>query len=73
MDRQRLKTIIRRAAKQAGGQAALADKMGVSRQAFNYWFHGKQGISAEQAVALEKATGGAVTRGELRPDLWGDK
>lgn len=29
-------------------------------------------IPAERAVEIEKATGGDVTRGDLRPELWPD-
>jgi DNA-binding transcriptional regulator YdaS (Cro superfamily) len=28
--------------------------------------------SPERAMDIERATGGAVTRASLRPDLWGD-
>lgn len=32
--------------------------------------NGKQAVTAEMAVAIEKATDGAVPRGIMRSDLW---
>jgi DNA-binding transcriptional regulator YdaS (Cro superfamily) len=34
------------------------------------WESGRQRVTDARAVAIEKATGGKVTRGDLRPDLW---
>jgi DNA-binding transcriptional regulator YdaS (Cro superfamily) len=31
---------------------------------------GKKTCRAELAIQIEKATGGAVSRSDLRPDLW---
>lgn len=59
---------LERAITIAGGQLALADRLGVSLQAVNQWVHGGR-ITAERAVQIEVATGGQVKRHELRPDL----
>lgn len=32
----------------------------------------KRGVPAERCIAIERATNGAVTRYELRPDVFGD-
>jgi DNA-binding transcriptional regulator YdaS (Cro superfamily) len=34
------------------------------------WERGDVVITAERAVEIERATGGQITRSELRPDLW---
>lgn len=34
------------------------------------WERGEVAITAERAVDIERATGGQITRGDLRPDLW---
>lgn len=59
----------------AGSQKALADQIGVVQSAVANWL--KRGnIPAEHCLAIEKATGGQVTRQELRPDdahrIWPD-
>jgi len=60
---------IKRAAGLAGGQAALARKIGASRSLVGYWIkHSKRGVPAEYVHAVSKATG--VPKRELRPDLY---
>lgn len=50
---------------------ALAVRIGVSRgQVFRY-ISGARRVPGERAKAIEAATGGLVTRHELRPDLFG--
>lgn len=53
-----------------GGQAALAESVGVSQAAISKWATGKALISAENAKAIELATNGAVSRHDLRPDIF---
>lgn len=50
----------------AGGVRALARTLGISPQAISQWSR----VPAERVLAIERATGGAVTRTELRPDLY---
>lgn len=60
---------IHRAIAIAGSEQKLGAAAGVSQNAI--WQAKKRGrVSAELAVAIEKATSGAVTRAELRPDLF---
>ena len=53
-----------------GGQTAFAAKLGVSQGLVWQWMNGKTRITAERAIQIESATEGAVTRAELRPDLY---
>lgn len=53
----------------AGGNSALATKLGITRQAIPQW----RGIvpTAARARQIEEALGGLVSREELRPDFFG--
>ena len=61
--------LIDKAIKEAGGQKSLADLVGVSQAAVSKWRLGNK-ITAENAVGIEIATNGKVTRASLRPDLF---
>ena len=61
---------IERAIKTAATLREFASRVGVSPQAVWLWRKGAP-VSAESAVKIEHATGGAVSKAELRPDLWG--
>jgi DNA-binding transcriptional regulator YdaS (Cro superfamily) len=54
-------------------QTELAEKLGVSQGLVSQWVNGDTAITAEKAIAIEVATEGAVTRSDLRPDLWPDR
>ena len=43
--------------------------MSVTPQAVHNWI--VRGVPAERCLAIENATGGAITRYELRPDVFG--
>ena len=58
---------IRRAAKAAGGQSALARLLKVTPQAVQKMCASGR-VPAERVLEIEKATG--VSRHELRPDLY---
>jgi len=58
---------IERAIQAVGGQKNLAKMMGVSKQAVTKW---RKKVPAERVLKIESATNGAVTRHELRPDLY---
>jgi DNA-binding transcriptional regulator YdaS (Cro superfamily) len=61
---------IDKAIKKAGGLSALADKLGIRPQTvWNWQDRGK--VPPDHAIAVEEATEGAVTRYELRPDIFG--
>lgn len=62
-------TPISRAILIAGSEAKLGRAAGVSQNAI--WQAKRRGrVSAELAVAIERATAGLVSRAELRPDLF---
>ncbi|MDD5279529.1 Cro/CI family transcriptional regulator [Acidithiobacillus sp.] len=53
-----------------GSQDAMAKAIGVSQFAVSKWVRGVGAVSAESAVLIEHATGGAITREDLRPDIF---
>jgi len=61
---------IQRAIDLAGGPTALADKIGggVQRQHIVNWR--RRGVPADRCIDVETAVNGAVTRYELRPDVF---
>ena len=61
---------VSRAVQAVGGQGALAAACGVSPQAVNQWVSGTRAVPLARCVAIERATNGAVTRRDLRPDDW---
>jgi DNA-binding transcriptional regulator YdaS (Cro superfamily) len=62
---------LSRAITEAGGQTALARKIGKQQGHVGNWLaRGK--VPAEVCVDIERATDGKVTRYELRPDVFGD-
>lgn len=63
------KQALRKACKLVGGKSAMARLTGVTRQAVQHW--ARNGVPANRVIKIEKATGGEVTRYELRPDLYG--
>lgn len=64
---------VKRAVDLKGSQAKLADAAGCSQQQIAYLLNYASGISAEMAIAIDKATEGEVSRVELRPDLFGQQ
>lgn len=65
-----MKTAIEKSCQIVGGQAALARAIGVTAPAINQWLSGARPIPIERCVAIERATGGEVSRKELRPNDW---
>jgi DNA-binding transcriptional regulator YdaS (Cro superfamily) len=68
-------TPLERAAEALGGFGALAESIGVAQSTPSMWkARGK--VPVEHCLAIERATQGAVTRAELRPDdyflIWPD-
>lgn len=59
-------TALENAITAAGGTAALARTINVTPQAISQW----ERVPAERVIAVEEATGGKVTRSDLRPDLY---
>jgi DNA-binding transcriptional regulator YdaS (Cro superfamily) len=52
-----------------GSQTALAEELGIRPQAVQQWVASGH-VPVRRVIAVEKATGGAVTRHELRPDIY---
>lgn len=65
-------TPMNKAVAAAQSQGKLARLIGVSRQRVGQLVAGDR-IPAELAIKIEQATNGAVTRADLRPDLWGER
>lgn len=65
-------TIIEKAIAVVGSQKELARRIGgkVKQQHIHRWLYLTKCLPAERAIQIEIATDGAVTRYELRPDLW---
>ena len=56
--------------KQIGTQVAAARVVGVTPQAVSEILRKGKKVPAEWCLAIEEATGGKVTRHDLRPDLY---
>lgn len=52
-----------------GGQQRLANKVGLGQTAVANWLR-RGAVPAEHCAAIELATGGQVTRQDLRPMDW---
>lgn len=57
---------------QRGRSLAIAQALGVTPPVVSDWVNGKKSIPLERCMPIERATGGAVTRKDLRPDDWQD-
>lgn len=64
---------IVRAVELCGSQVKLAKRAGCSQQYISWLLKDADKISAEMALSIEKATDGAVSRNDLRPDIFGPK
>lgn len=62
---------IDQAIKLCGGPTGLAEKLGVWQTAVSNWRSRGQ-VPAQRCLAIEEATAGAVTRYQLRPDVFGE-
>jgi DNA-binding transcriptional regulator YdaS (Cro superfamily) len=60
---------VQKAVNLVGGQTALAKLVGVKQAHVWKWLRMEK-IPAERAIEIERATGGRVTRQELRPDIF---
>ncbi len=61
---------LKKAVRLVGGQTALAKTVDV-KQGHVWWWLNKSGKApAEKCIGIERATNGAVTRHELRPDIY---
>ena len=53
-----------------GSKAYMATALGITRTWLSQVIYGRGTPSAEMAVAIERLTNSAVTRADLRPDLY---
>lgn len=53
-----------------GQKSALAAEMRMPPQLIGQWANGHRPVPIQHCVAIERATNGAVTRRDLRPDDW---
>lgn len=53
-----------------GSKAAFAKKIGAYTSDLSDWIAGKRPIPARYCLAIERETGGAVTRADCRPNDW---
>ncbi|MBP3980849.1 helix-turn-helix domain-containing protein [Acidovorax sp. JG5] len=53
-------------------QVELARVLGVTQGAVHQWANGLTAVAIERCVPIERATDGAVTRRDLRPNDWFD-
>ena len=51
-------------------QSSLASAVGVSSAVVWQWINNRRPVPIEHCAAIERATSGAVTRRDLRPDDW---
>lgn len=61
---------VQRACKKVGSQQALAKAIDVSAALIHQWRSGIRPVPVQHCYAIEVATGGTVTRRDLRPDDW---
>lgn len=64
------KAHLKRAVDHCGSQLALARALNCSQAKINWLLQSADNISAEDALAVHRATGGDVSAFDLRPDLW---
>lgn len=64
------KDYLREAVAVAGSQEKLAKGMGCSQAKVSWLLITAATISAEDSIAIHRATAGAVPASALRPDLW---
>ena len=61
---------LRIASEHMGGQAALAASIGLKQQHIWNWLNRGNSIPPEHCSAIERVTGGKVSRWDLRPADW---
>jgi len=63
---------VSRAASLLGGQQVLAQMLDITPQAVNQWVKGSRQVPVKRCLTIEALTRNAVTRYDLRPDIFGD-
>lgn len=65
------KVLMDKAVEAVGSQQKLGEAIGKTQQGISYMMNVATSVSAEDAIAIERATQRAVTRSQLRPDIFG--
>lgn len=68
MNTQSEKKALLKAINLAGGQTALAKKLGVKQQTVYWWLN--RGLPLKRVIEIEAAVNRSVTRYELKPDFY---
>lgn len=63
---------LRTAISVCGGQTGLASRLGVRQGHVWAWLHRTGVVPAEHVIPIVRATSGAVTPYQLRPDIYPD-
>lgn len=63
---------IEKAVDVAGSQTSLARAIGCTSVFVHEMLHGKKKVSSRLCIPIENAVNGAVTRYDLRPDVFGE-
>lgn len=64
------KQAVKLACDTTGSQASLAKAIDVAPAMVHQWLCGARPVPVQRCIAIERATSGAVTRRDLRPDDW---
>ena len=64
------RALVAEAVRIVGSQRALAAAIGRSQQQISFLCKAAPAISAEDALAIHRVTGGKISAASLRPDLW---
>lgn len=64
-----VRTLLTTAIRSFGSEAKLAQAAGVTQQSINE-AKLKGRVGPRMAIAIETATGGQISKSDLRPDLW---
>lgn len=62
---------IKRAVEAVGSQAALSRAICAPPALVWQWLDGRRPVAPKHCIPIETATAGAVTRHDLRPDIFG--
>jgi len=65
--------LIKRAAEIVGSRAQLAREIGVKPPTVHQWVAGERPVPVKRCLAIERATGGAVTAREFYPEVFEEK
>lgn len=66
-------TPIQKAVAALNGQAEFARALKLNAGLVSQWVNGIRPVAAHHCITIETATDGAVTRYQLRPDVFGDE